>query len=183
MSQFTRRNIGTAPVGPYVATLTGDDSIAVPASMTNNIFVVGDGINIETTGDAVTNTLTISLIDNIDVTVSTTNNTPTLAYTLATTTNTSYAIFVKVAGAYANYSLSLSQGISAAGLNDGGTVSVVGNSGSSVFNGTWPANVGPTNPNRYGVSFTVSGADILINVTGVAATDLNWAVNIQYYRA
>jgi hypothetical protein len=171
------------PVGPYVATLTGDDMVVVPASASNNINVVGDGVNITTTGNAGANKLTISLINNLDVAATTTDNTPTLAYTLATANNKGYAIFVKAVGSYATYANALAQAVSGVALNDAGTLTTVGSQGTAVTTGGFPANIGPSNPNRYGVSFTVSGTNVLINVTGVAATNMNWTLNIQYFVA
>lgn len=179
MSQFTRSTIGSSPVGPFVATLTGNDAVIVPADGANNINVKGDGLNITTSGNAGTHTLTISLINSTDITTTTTDNSVKAAYTLATVNNKAYGIFVRAVGAYADYSQAIVVAVSTVGLNDAGVTTVFDKQGTITTTGGFPP--GPVNP--YGISFTISGTSIVVNVTGVAATNMNWTLNIQYYTA
>ena len=106
--------------------------------------------------------------------VATNNATPTTLITLATVNDNIYTIEAFVVGGLASAASCIGGVISATFVNDGGTLRIIGTVQGTVqedFAGS------PT------FTLTTSGTNIILQVTGVLATDINWYGKIQYITA
>jgi len=103
--------------------------------------------------------------------VQTSNTTPTTLITLATSNDNVYTVEAFVAGATTSGTVGIGGIISATFLNNGGTVNLIG-----AVQGSVQENIigSPT--------FTLlgSGSNIILQVTGVASTTINWFGKIKY---
>ena len=148
-------------------TFTADTGVATPAA--NNLNVVG-GAGIETTGSG--DTITISLTGPRG-TVTTTNNTPTTVLTIdAGATAGTYALDVLISAFNTSIPAGASISIWGGVRTTGAATVLTGVSDSSSNSEAALAGVSAV--------LAVSGNNILVQVTGIAATTINWAATARY---
>lgn len=172
MSQIIK-NLASGPVPPVVATsyVTDVNSPAIPAANVLNVFgndtIVNNVNGVRTDGSSGSNTLTVQLTNRLQGTITTTNNTPTPMITFTPTVIGTYAIEIRIA-AYnttstlgAGYSLFGSARFDGVNSNLCGTADRIVNEEGAMSSAN--------------VTFTVSGANILINGVGYGAENINWS--------
>ena len=106
--------------------------------------------------------------------VTTSSSSPATLITLATLTDNIYTIEAFVVGGLQTAASCIGGVITATFVNDGGTLRIIGTVQGTVqedFAGS------PT------FTLTTSGTNIILRVTGLPATDINWYGKIQYITA
>lgn len=164
VNEFTIANAATGS-GPTLSA-TGTD-----ANVDINLTAKGTGtINFNSPVTFANDITNNGLIISTPVSVSTTNNTQTTLITIATVTNTAYAIeFIIAAVRTDTFAQSASYAIRGGYKNDGGTVIKVGEEIVDV-----------EDDNTWDVDVNISTTNILVQVTGpTAATNITWK---GYYR-
>jgi hypothetical protein len=205
----TGQNFSAIGAGPFVATVSSGAfaaTLTYATSPTANALVQMNGSNAISVGAATVttlNTTAIATTADLSITssgsgslnlgvvplrqvpatiaggaafmitsnVATTNNTITTLYTLATASNTVYTLDVTASWSIATTGVSASNSFLVKIKNVSGTLTV-----SALANNTSikDATLNPTN-----ISVTASGTNGLVQVTGLAATNMNWCANIQ----
>lgn len=170
MSHITQFDNGTALVD--VETLTGDSGGAVGPTG-GNIDVLG-GTGIVTTGNPGTSTLTIATVaDGFEtVTVQTVGAVTGDLFTFTVGEDESINIFANVVGAVSDYSASL------VGTVNGGARRVA--AGATALIGSPIASFNEDSGGAPLLDIVVSGNDVIVQVTGVAAETWNWRGLIQF---
>lgn len=161
MSQSGILSVGGSPA--VVLNLEGDTG--GPVGPSGNIIFIEGGPGISVAGNPATSTLTINSLGT-EATVQTTDATPTLLYSLTLSASQAALVTVTVVAPQDDYSSSIG-GTALANVRRaaaGGAV-VAGGPHSNLINDT-----GGTPE----VTFSASGNDIEIYVTGVGATTYNW---------
>jgi hypothetical protein len=164
MSQSGSFGSGSGPTDG-ILTLTGDTGGAVSPDGGGNIDIVG-GPAVTVVGDPGTFTLTINVAGAAEATVTTTDATPTLLYALPLLASQAVEIEVSIIAGQSDYSTAI-----------GGKFSSVGRRaamGGAVVCGSPQGNLMYDSAGNPTVTFTASGNNINISVTGVAATTYNW---------
>lgn len=163
MSQIISFDDGIGP-GSDVQTLTGDTGGAVgPTS--NNIDILG-GPGIIVTGDPGTSTLTVSQTGASEATVNTTDDTPTLLFSVTLSDDDVSFIRARILASVLDVSGAI-----------GGTIDVISRkegANPAVIVGTPNIYITEDIPGNPTFSVTTSGNDIQFIVTGVVATDITW---------
>lgn len=154
-----------------VQTLTGNTGGAVGPDGAGNINVVGDGDFITIAGNAGTNTLTVSLIQNEVFTAQTVDATPTPLGFIGVGANSAISIVCDVLGAQDDYSNVCSGVIQGAARRAGAGTTLVGIP--SIWNSADDFATAD-------FDIVVSGNNIVLQVTGEAATTINWIATIRY---
>jgi hypothetical protein len=172
MSQISRFSMG-AIGGPYVATETGNTGGAVSPDGANNLNVVGDAIFTYVTGTPGTNTLLVQLNNKQQINTQTVDATPTVSFSIAMVANEAISVFIELVAAYSDYSEALSSTKFAIATKVGAAAPVISSTNGSVAktNGI---------PVTAGLTFDINGNNIRCIVTGVAATTINWKIDIYY---
>lgn len=175
MSQISSVIIGGGGAGP-ILTLTADNAVAVSPTLGGTIFVSGSPNNLITTvGNNGTNTITVELDNTVSLTATTNNAVPTNVVGSNIPVVLDDAVFI-------NVSVICSDNTSTAVRAANGFVCAVRNGGgpslgTPVMNYTDNGMVGffPT------VRFTLSGNDVVTVITGVAATTIDWRINLSWF--
>lgn len=165
MSKISLLNGGGGGGGTDILTITGNDAIPTPPDGAGNLNLIGLGqLQVTNTG---ANTLSISDGTSRYVLITNDDNPHTIV-TYPLLFDTAVAFSGTIVGARADYSAAMSVNFEALGRNDGGGAVLVNNI--SLALGPISDGIGTA----YGVS--ASGNDILISVTGEAATTWNWTL-------
>jgi hypothetical protein len=205
----TGQNFSSIGVGPFITTISSgvfSATLTYATTPTANALVQMNGSNAISVGAATVttlNTTAIATTANLTITssgsgsvvlgempltqnptgisgsgtfqlgrsVATANNTATTVYTLASVSNTVYTIALSGAWSVASTGVSASQSTLYKVKNVSGTLTVSGAAGTTSIK---DPTLNPTN-----MSVTSSGTDILIRVTGLAATNINWCVQAR----
>lgn len=165
MSQIYVAESGT--ILPSIETITGDVGGPVGPDGAGNINLVGD-TNILVDGNPATNTLTISLVDTYNVTVTTNDVTPTILFTHTVDEGEAVIVTADIIAAKADYSAAI-----------GGTIFVVGRRPVGDPNVTLVPvpQVNSVEDSATGdpeFDGSVAGDQILILVAGEAGITYNW---------
>lgn len=173
MSQITRPYSGAMPPpAGFIATETGNTGGAVGPDGAMNLNVVGDGNFITVTGTPGTNTLTISPVNITYITAQTLDAVPLTVYTLGITVNEALRLRVSSIAAYSTF---------ADALSEEAEVLAVRGAGAAVISDTVGERLRTINvTDGAGVNFALSGNSIIIQLTGVAATTINWKLYVDY---
>jgi hypothetical protein len=160
------------PVPPQVATsYVTDDGTAIPAL---NVLNVLGGSGIETSANPnLSNNLFVSIQNSQTSTVTTTNATPTTLMTIDCSAVGSYTFEARVA--VFNVTSPDSSGFSLYSVfnSDGVTVTAIGDTDKIDHKGA--SFDGPTlGVDGIDVNFVASGTNVILQVTGLAATTINW---------
>lgn len=160
--------------GQDILTLTGNTGGAVGVDANDNIFILGaDGITV--TGTPVNNTLTITGGGGSYFTVQTTDATPTALFTLAVDEGQCVTIDGLIAASKADFSAGIGGDVfGTARRAAAGSLTLIGSPVSSFSEDS---------AGSPSFDVAVSGNDLLIQVTGEAATVYNWRglvrINVQ----
>lgn len=165
-------NIG--PAGPIV-TLTGNTGGAVPPDGAGNIDIVGAVDSFVTvTGTIGTNTLEISLLNELVATITTVDDVPTSVPALLFPISAGRAVFIayEVIAAFADYSEMfngvITQGVIRDAINPAVLQAGQDNTFTTGFAGTPATNV------------QLIGNSVDFQVIGVAATTINWKIVLRF---
>ena len=176
MSQAGTLGGGGGGAGSPVQTLTGNTGGPVPPSA-NNINVIGSGA-ISVAGNAGTNTLTISLIDNLLTgTATTTDGTTYVSFSASAnvplpTPSTSVNIRANISGMDVANGLAVGGELIGLAKNIGGVISIVGI-------GDITRNNDPA-LSAWTAQLASSGTNVQLQVRGVAAHTILWRTIIDY---
>lgn len=155
--------------GGGVQTLTGNSGGAVSPTGGGTINIIGAS-GVAVAGNPGTNTLTITASGNT-FTVSTVDATPTAIFTQALTASQAAIINASIVGAKADFSAALTGAIiGGARRGAAGGAHLVG--APSLL---YSEDAGGTPPE---IDINVSGNNVIVYVTGQAATTYNWSANI-----
>lgn len=178
MSQIYKSS-ASGPVPPTVATtyVTDVNSPAVPAANILDVFggdtSVNNNFGIRTDGSSGSNVLTIQLTNRVRGTVTTNNATPTTAVSFALgATPGVYEINGSVAAFDLTDVAGASYGFTSGIRSTGAAAIEIGTQFSTNFE-----EVAMTNAD---IDVTVSGNNVIIQVTGIAATTIDWDVLFTY---
>ena len=179
MSQAGELNTAQGPVPPYVATsyVTDVNSPAIPAANILDVFGgtldINNNNGIQTDGSSGSNVLTIQLTNRIQGTVTTSDATPTTlaSFDLGTTPGV-YTFDIQISGFDTTDKLGAGFFISGS-IRTTGLVGTVCGTPDKIDN----LETGLVGPDA---TLTVSGNDAIIQVTGKAATDINWRTIATY---
>lgn len=154
-----------------ILTITGNTGGAVGPNGGGNINIVGDGF-ITITGNPGTNTLTVSLANGGNATVTTTDDTPTPLISIVVPDGQSCIISAIIVATEATGNDSFGGNITHTVLRfSGGDVSVVG---------VPTINSNTTSTASIAGTIDVGAEEAVITVTGVAAQTWNWSATYQY---
>lgn len=177
MSQIYKSSGGGGPVPPTVATSYPTDSgTAVPAANVLNVVTPGGGTQgIKTTGSG--NTITITLTDTTYSGTAQTigATTAVINANVPVPINSASSLIVNIVAIDAGNTVALGGESIALVKNLGGVLTVVGSSDVTRNNDMTLA--------AWNVGLTTSGANVQVQVTGVAGFTLNWRVNIEVVNA
>jgi len=151
-----------SPGGAESFVLEGDGDIFLG----DNESTGGGQLTIDMDGNG--NTKGRAIIDNYHI--QTTDATVTTISTISTATDNVYGLFIQVAGIKSDGSQGGHFLRQVSVKNDGGTVSVIGSTTTIGTDAEDDAN--------WNVTATTSGTNILVQVTGVAATTIEWQATI-----
>ncbi len=161
---------GTAAAVAWTA--AGNSSPTVPQILiahTGGIPAFGSitsaGSTIAITYDNGTNTINLEADEAVDTTVQTTDATPTALYTLAVSTNQAVTLYCDIIGATADYSAAIGGNVEATARRGAGALTMVG---------APVVNLNEDSAGAPDFNIVVSGNNLIIQVTGVAATTYNW---------
>lgn len=173
MSQITRPYSGAMPPpAGFIATETGNTGGAVGPDGAQNLNVVGDGNFITVTGNPGTNTLTISPVNITYITATTVDAVPLTVYTLGISVNEALRLRVSSIAAYSTFADAMSEEVEVLAVRAAGAASISDTIGDKLKT----TNV----TDAAGVSFALSGNSIIIQLTGVADTNINWKLYVDY---
>lgn len=179
MSQAGIINVaGGGGGGAPVETITGNDSIAVPPTA-NNIFLVGGSLStnntngITTTGNAGASTETVNLTNRVQGTVTTADATPTTltSFDLGATPGV-YNFDIQIGGFDTTDIAGVGYFISGS-VRTTGAVAVLVGTPDKIVNEEAATIACDAN-------LIVSGNNAIVQVTGIAATSINWRALSQY---
>lgn len=163
---------GTGTTTAVAWTAAGNSSPTVPQVLiahTGGIPAFGSiasaGSTIAITYNNGTNTINLEADEAVDTTVQTTNATPTTLYSLAVATNQAVTLYCDIIGATADYSAAIGGNVEATARRAAGALTMVG---APVVNLNEDSSGSPD------FNIVVSGNNLIIQVTGVAATTYNW---------
>jgi hypothetical protein len=176
MSQISSVILGATPGEGPVLTLTADNAVAVSPTGGGTIFVTGSPNNLITTiGNNGTHTITVALDNTVTLTATTNNNVPTNVAGSSIPLVLDDATFI-------NISMICSDNTSTAVRSASGFVCAVRNGGgpslgNPVINYTDNGQAGffPT------VGFTLVGNNVVTVITGIAATTIDWRINLSWF--
>lgn len=155
--------------GTDLLELTGDTGGVVSPDINGNINIVGQSGIITVAGNPGTNTLTINVDGNSQVSVQTTDATPTLLASVTIAANESATVSISVIAPQSTYASTIGGNLTVVARNDGGGTTIVGNQGNLLFDSAGaPA-----------MTFSGSGTNLNIYVTGVAATTYDWLATLR----
>ena len=163
---------------PTVATsyVTDVNSPAIPAAHILNVLgndtTANDVDGIRTDGSSGSNTLTVQLTNRLQGTVTTTNATPSAMITFTPTVVGTYVIETRISAFNTTDTLGAGYSLFGSARFDGVNSNLCGMADRIVNEET-----GMENAN---VTFTVSGANILINAVGLAGKTINWSAVSLY---
>jgi hypothetical protein len=146
----------------------GNDNIGISTSGVRRMSVESGGSVYMGNGDLTTGA---NFIFPLGAGVTTTNATPATLLTIPTTTDSIYTIEAFVVGGLASAASCIGGVITATYVNDGGTVRIIGTVQGAVQEDFAAS---PT------FTFAISGTNIILQVTGVALTSINWYGKVQY---
>lgn len=131
--------------------------------------------SLTSTGGSITitpgpNTLNIDVEDQSEYTVTTTDGTPTTLVSIAVTTNQAITLEAEVIGATSTYSAAIGGNCLATARRAGGSLTLVG---SPVINLNEDSGGSPD------FNVVVSGNNLIVQVTGEAATTYNWKATVR----
>jgi len=155
-----------------VETLTGNYGGPISPDGAHNINILGVG-GISVTGSGHSLYITSASGGNV-FTATTVDATPTTLFLFAVPASAAIVIYTTIVGARADY------GAAIAGTINGGARR--GAAGSTAFIGVPTVNFDQDSGGGSTLSFTmlISGNDIIVQVTGVAATTYNWKGYVEY---
>ncbi len=179
MSQAGIINVsGGGGGGAPIQTITGNDGVAVPPTA-NNIFLVGGTLSsnntngITTTGDAGTSTETVNLTNRVQGIVTTANATPTTLTTFALgATPGVYNFDIQISGFDVTDTAGCGYFISGSVRTTGAAAVLIGTP-DKITNEEAATTACDAN-------LIVSGNNAIVQVTGIAATSINWRSLSQY---
>ncbi len=164
MSQAGIISTASGPVPPTVATsyVTDVNSPAIPALNILNVLgndTTANSVNgIRTDGSSGSNTLTVQLTNRLQGTVTTTNSTPAPIITFTPTVIGTYAIEIRIAAYNTTSTLGAGYSVFGSARFDGVNSNLCGTADRIVNEEGAMSSAN--------VTFTVSGANILINAVG-----------------
>jgi len=167
------KSLTSGPVPPTVATsyVTDVNSPAVPAGNVLNVYggdtTANDDDGIRTDGSSGSNTLTVQLTNRVQGSTSTTGAATSPIITFTPSVIGTYAFEVRVAAYNETASLGAGYSIFGSARFDGVNSNLCGTPDKVVNEEGAMSSANST--------FTVSGADILINGVGYAAQEINWS--------
>ncbi len=173
MSQAGIISTSSGPVPPVVATsyVTDINSPAIPAANILNVLgndTTANNVNgLRTDGSSGSNTLTIQFTNRLQGTVTTTNSTPTPIITFTPTVIGTYAIEIRIAAYNTTSTLGAGYSVFGSARFDGVNSNLCGTADRIVNEEGAMSSAN--------VTFTVSGANILINAVGYGAENINWS--------
>jgi hypothetical protein len=153
-------------------TAAGNSSPTVPQVLiahTGGIPAFGSitsaGSTIAITYNNGTNTINLEADEAADISVQTTDATPTTLYSLAVSTNQAVTLYCDIIGATADYSAAIGGNVEATARRGAGSLTMVGSP---------VVNLNEDSAGSPDFTIVVSGNNLIIQVTGVAATTYNW---------
>jgi len=173
MSQAGIINTSSGPVPPTVATtyVTDVNSPAIPAANILNVIggdtTANDNNGLRTDGSSGSNTLTIQVTNRIQGSANTVGVVTTPIITFTPTVIGTYAFEIRIAAYNETGSLGAGYALFATARFDGVNSNLCGTADKVVNEEGAMSGAN--------VTFTVSGANILINGVGYAAQDINWS--------
>lgn len=180
MSQIFKPLSGGGPIPPTIPTsFTTDSGVAVPAANNLNVFgndtTSNDVDGITTTGAG--STVTVLLTNRLQGTVTTVGEQTLPIITFTPTVVGTYAIEIRVAAFNTTSTLGAGYSVFGTARFDGVNSNLCGTADKIVNEEGTMANPPPDGAN---VTFTVSGASILINGDGYAGQTINWSAVALY---
>lgn len=155
--------------GTDLLELTGDTGGIVHPDINGNINIIGQSGAITVTGNPGTHTLTIEVDGTSQVSVQTTDATPTLLTSVALAANESVTVSISIIAPQSTYASTIGGNLTVVARNSGAGATIVGNQGNLLYDSAGaPA-----------VTYMGSGTNVNIYVTGVAATTFNWLATLR----
>lgn len=155
--------------GTDLLELTGDLGGVVMPDINGNINIIGQSGVITVAGNPGTHTLTIEVDGTSQISVQTTDATPTLLTAVALAANESVTISISIIAPQSTYASTIGGNLTVVARNSGAGATIVGNQGNLLYDSAGaPA-----------VTYMGSGTNVNIYVTGVAATTFNWLATLR----
>lgn len=178
MSQIYKPSTsGITPSG-FVETLTGNSGGAVGPNASDNINIQGDD-TINIVGTPGSNLLTVSVNNSTVDTDQTTDDTPTTLSTIDCSTIGSYTLEARVAVFNVTTPDTAGFSLYAAVNSDGATATIISDTDAIAHKGqTFDGDT--LGVDTINATFITSGTDVILQVTGLAVTTINWGAFTVY---
>lgn len=154
--------------GGAVITLTGDTGGAITA-FAGNIFVLGE-LPLEVEGNLGAHSLTVVDTSKVYATVTTVDATPTALYTFPLANNEAVTLNANIIAADTAFGNGASGTVVVGALRAGGGSTLIGIPTISIADNFAPP---------IAVNALISGTNLIIEVTGIAATTIDWVAIVN----